>query len=55
MESLMQMPTEMAFITLVVYKKQRRRYRVHFAGCVKGKTDPISHPRFYFHEYDGGQ
>ncbi|MDX9786870.1 MAG: AP2 domain-containing protein [Salinivirgaceae bacterium] len=51
----MQEQADMAFITLVAYEKQRPHYWVRFAKSVKGKTELISHRRFYFHEYEGGQ
>ena len=51
----MQKPTEMAFITLVAYEKQRHHYWARFAKSVKGKPSLVSHKRFYFHDYEGGQ
>ena len=51
----MQNLSDMAFITLVAYEKQRPHYWVRFAKSVKGKTLLISHRRFYFHEYEGEQ
>ncbi len=46
---------DLAFITLVAYAKQRPHYWVRFAKSVKRKPTIISHKRFYWHDYEGGQ
>jgi hypothetical protein len=46
---------DMAFITKLTYANQRPHYWVRFAKTVKGKPVLISHRRFYWHEFEGGQ
>jgi hypothetical protein len=47
--------SEMAFITLVAYEKQRPHYWVRFSKGVNRKPVILSHMRFYFHDFDGGR
>ncbi len=46
---------DMAFITKLTNANQRPHYWVRFAKTVKGKIILISHKRFYWHEFEGGQ
>jgi hypothetical protein len=46
---------DMAFITTLVYPRQRPHYWVRFAKTVAGKITLVSHRRFYWHEYEGGR
>lgn len=46
---------DMAYITLVAYEKQRPHFWVRFSKSENGKLTVISHRRFYWHDYEGGQ
>ena len=46
---------EMSFIPLIAYGDHRPYYWVRFSNSIKGKPTIISHKRFYFHEFEGGQ